>query len=92
MKSVLVIDTPNKCANCPLGQENDMLCRASIGGRYDIEEDIKFGTRFVKCPLKAIPEYKVINMKNLDSYRKVADLGVALGYDLCIDEIIGEEQ
>lgn len=79
-KSVLVIDTPESCAQCPLlnGSDECVMQDASANFNADSFDDLMHG-----CPLKPLPEK--IGMKAGFTYWN----GMADGRDSCIDEITG---
>lgn len=82
-KSVLVIDTPEKCICCPLLNGADE-CTAQ-----DDDANFKAGDSWDElmkgCPLKPLPEKIIIprGARNTDS------LEYACGYNTCINEITG---
>lgn len=54
MKSVVVIDTPNSCKDCPFFDDShytDIYCRAHPG-RWSINYPIPTNHRQAWCPLK----------------------------------------
>ena len=87
-KSILIIDTPKKCWDCPLHIESYdddfvdiMICNAK-------KLESHYGKIPNYCPLKSLPEKKKefeekIN-HNDDFYEK--------GWNDCLDEILGEEE
>ena len=82
-KSVLVIDTPEKCICCPLLNGADE-CTAQ-----DDDANFKAGDSWDElmkgCTLKPLPEKIIIprGARNTDS------LEYACGYNTCINEITG---
>ena len=97
-KSVLVIDTPENCYDCPFGSAyRDELgyvgyCKIADCLHYDVilmtEEhyDCESKSRPNWCPLKPLPEKMIIprGARNTDG------LEYACGYNTCINEIIGK--
>lgn len=98
-KSVLVIDTPKNCYECPFGTE---YCgNLEYEGCCELAECLDCDTRLIAeeyydyesesrpdwCPLKPLPE-KFDNEKD----RKLGDFEplFKIGWDVCIDEITGE--
>lgn len=77
MKSILVIDTPNDCYDCPCYYEERNKCEATFKNVED--DDIEKPSW---CPLKNLPEPKDIGYPN-DDY----DVGFADGWDACLKEI-----
>lgn len=97
-KSVLVIDTPENCYDCPFGTaycsgiEYVAYCELADCLDYDAflmtEEhyDRESKSRPEWCPLKPLPEKMIIprGARNTDSSE------YAFGYNTCINEITGE--
>lgn len=93
-KSVLVIDTPEKCLNCPLGnsEESDgeevycnvLQCITYQKGLYEDEgeEELYNSKKPDWCPLKEMPEKRHHDLP--DCRLKVYDSG----WNDCIDEIL----
>lgn len=98
-KSVLVIDTPENCYDCPFGTdycsdlEHDGLCELADRLDYDLvlttEEyyDYESKSRPDWCPLKPLPEKKeyIVPINNVESQKDI----IAVGWNACIDEITG---
>ncbi len=86
-KSVLVIDTPEKCICCPLLNGADE-CTAQ-----DDDANFKAGDSWDElmkgCPLKPLPEKKeyIVPIDNVESQKDI----IAVGWNACIDEITGGE-
>lgn len=82
-KSVLVIDTPESCAQCPLlnGSDECVMQDESANFNADSFDDLMNG-----CPLKPLPEKMIIprGARNTDG------LEYACGYNTCINEITGK--
>lgn len=82
-KAVLVMDTPEKCASCPLktlyGDTGYYVCEA---GRYCGKKwgRVNLDSKPDWCPLRPMPKKK----ENACSH------GYAGGYNTCIDEIMGD--
>ncbi len=86
-KSVLVIDTPERCIDCEIGQNmsNSMeVCiRCPIAGKSALDKETETIPGW--CPLKPLPE------KVTKSYFPVEFCdGYAAGWNTCIDKITGE--
>lgn len=83
MKSVLVINKPENCIDCPL-QADDKACEItetsfiSIRANEEILED---------CPLVNLPQKQVVNEYNFENYAN----GINIGWNRCLEEITGEE-
>lgn len=98
-KSVLVIDTPTNCYDCPFGTgycsdlEYEGLCELADCLDYDVilmtEEhyDCESKSRPDWCPLKPLPEKKeyINSNSNIEATKNIA----AAGWNACIDEITG---
>ena len=78
MKSILVIDTPKDCYDCPCSNEGCYLCQIS---RRQLEDDFQ-EKRPSWCPLKPLPEPKDMGYPN-DDY----DVGFGDGWDACLKEL-----
>ena len=95
-KSVLVIDTPENCYDCPFGTEYcgnleyEGCCELADCLDYDVilmtEEhyDCESKSRPDWCPLVDLPE-----KDNGDYPANTSDTGFAEGWNQCIDEITG---
>ena len=105
MKAILVIDKPESCTSCLLGICNKKwfclktLKDIDIGDRYHIPD---------WCPLKPMPEKKVVTVKRIEdiqsySITEVADMisakiilktdeVFAFGWNTCLDSIIGNDR
>lgn len=96
-KAILVIDMPDSCDECPLfcGHYSDMCC----GGLHNRTINYPYPKDFKQdwCPLKEVPEKKDERYENgYMSKLGFASTGysidkVAVGYNQCIDEILGKE-
>lgn len=82
-KSILVIDTPNNCYECPLN--NYHFCGMT---EKCIVEFINSKCRPNWCPLKAMPEK--YDKKFLEEHPHFHHMCV--GWNNCIEEISGDEQ
>lgn len=87
-KSVLVIDTPERCIDCEIGQNySNMLetyISCPIAGKCVLDE--KAETIPDWCPLMDLPE-----KDNGDYPSNTFDAGFVEGWNQCIDEITGGE-
>lgn len=100
-KSVLVIDTPENCYDCPFGTaycgeiEYEGLCELADCLDHDVilmtEEhyDCESKSRPDWCPLKPLPERKeyIVPIDNVESQKDI----IAVGWNACINEITGGE-
>ena len=78
-KSVLVIDTPEKCDSCMYIGTFHSFCKINC---RDIKDT---NTKPDWCPLKPLPEKMTIPR----GARNTDDLEYAAGYNTCINEITG---
>lgn len=99
-KSVLVIDTPENCYDCPFGTaycgeiEYEGLCELADCLDHDVilmtEEhyDCESKSRPDWCPLKPMPEKKeyIVPIDNVESQKDI----IAVGWNACVNEITGE--
>lgn len=82
-KSVLVINTPKYCALCVLRSGvHHRFCRVNNRDITDLS------IRPDWCPLKPLPEKKeyIVPIDNVESQKDI----IAVGWNACIDAIIGE--
>lgn len=83
-KSILVIDTPNKCEDCVLyAVTEDEYMSYCCGNGDDIEKIVKNGGKSDQCPLIFMPEKKKSSFSDNDF-----ELGKKCGYNNFIDEIL----
>ena len=80
-KSVLVIDTPESCAQCPFLNGSDECVMQGEDANFDADS---FNDLMNRCPLKPLPE-KVGMTAGFTYWNGMAD-----GWDSCIDEIVRE--
>lgn len=99
-KSVLVLDTPTNCYDCPFGTgycsdlEYEGLCELADCLDYDVilmtEEhyDCESKSRPDWCPLKPLPERKeyIVPIDNVESQKDI----IAVGWNACINKITGK--
>ena len=88
-KAILVIDMPESCDKCPLfhGFYTDMTCGANnYGINYPYPKD------FIQdwCPLKLLPKKYDIEAERNKPHDRDCDWEFESGYNVCIDEILGE--
>ena len=84
-KSVLVIDTPESCEECRLmAYEEGCVLIGPVGGHH--------GGRSEDCPLRPLPEKAAVDESMLgigfDDFNTI----YYLGFNECIDKIIGEKE
>ena len=87
MKSILVIDTPKDCPECPCFRaENDV---PTYYGEYcSVIRKGLSGEKPEWCPLKLLPQKKGID-KTLEfgGYENIIQESLARGYNACLEEI-----
>ena len=86
-KAMLIIDMPSSCAECILGDDDSSGLYCVPKEEYvDVEDTTESRASF--CPLVEVPKKKeewdmdIIHHESLD-------LGKRIGYNACIDEILG---
>lgn len=84
-KSVLVIDTPERCIDCEIGQNySNMLetyISCPIAGKSALDGEAESIPDW--CPLKPLPKYRSMEKPGEYEYGKMH------GWNRCIDEITG---
>lgn len=102
-KSVLVIDTPKSCYNCPFGTEYYDICiykgncelAEHLGKIMTLVTEEYYGfeskSRPDWCPLKPLPEkMKLTGLYNGEYFKTGGKLpSYKIGWNDCIDEITG---
>lgn len=99
-KSILVLDTPDRCLDCPLGssEESDgeevycniLECATYQKGIYEDEdeEEMYNDKKPDWCPLKAVPKKR--DLKDIENHAGTGtDYVWSEGYNACIDEVLG---
>jgi hypothetical protein len=85
-KSVLVIDTPERCIDCEIGQNYSNMLETYIScpitGKCVLDKDAEMIPDW--CPFMDLPE-----KDNGDYPANTFDAGFAEGWNQCIDEITG---
>ena len=81
-KSILVIDTPKNCAECKL------MYLQGIG--EGICNAVDWSRRPLWCPLRPMPQRKNNNESEMVGCLQM-DIGYTLGWNECLDEIVGEQ-
>lgn len=87
-KGIIVIDIPESCMSCPCYSETYTSWDDwDDGGEWcGITGEAIYGyTDDEQCPIKPMPEKRLINHMMHD-----VDIDVAIGWNACIDEILGE--
>ena len=85
-KSVLVIETPENCYDCPIGQDCSNILEASLfclgAGKCVIDKETATIPNW--CPLKPLPEEK-----EEEHWRSKLSLAWIRGWNTCISKIKG---
>ena len=87
-RSVIVMDTPARCYDCPCcaTEDNWSVCQAiSLEECHErnIGDD---GTILPDCPLKPLPVPQIVNEYDFQTYSN----GVNIGWNRCLEKITGE--
>lgn len=98
-KSILVIDTPERCSICEFLRRTDedyCYCRR-LGVDYQVNEYMRSTPKGKPdwCPLRNLPERmekkkyltRKDNRGNTETCGEVKDM-IAIGWNMCIDEIL----
>lgn len=80
-KSVLVIDTPEKCIHCPLLNSADECTVQDDDANFNAGDS--WDELMKGCPLKPLPE-KMTGVAQTDHWNSIK-----AGWNACIDEITG---
>ena len=84
-KSVLVIDTPERCIDCEIGQNYSSIIETCvfcpIAGKLTLDGEAEPIPDW--CPLKLLPE-KITRVAVTDHWNSIK-----AGWNACIDEIAG---
>lgn len=80
-KSVLVIDTPDKCFHCPLLNGNDECIVQDDSANFNASDS--WDELMKGCPLKPLPE-KITRVAVTDHWNSIK-----AGWNNCIDAITG---
>ena len=87
-KSVLVIETPENCYDCPIGQDCSNILETSLfclgAGKCVIDKEAATIPNW--CPLKPLPEEK-----EEEYWRSKLSLAWIRGWNTCISKITGGE-
>lgn len=88
-KSVLVIDTPERCIDCEIGQNHSNILETCVScpvaGKWAIDKEAESIPDW--CPLKPLPEKNTAE-NDMTDYQ----CGLVDGRNQCIDEITGESK
>ena len=87
-KSVLVMDTPERCIGCEIGQNYSNILETCVScpvaGKCAIDKEAESIPDW--CPLMDLPE-----KDNGDYPANTSDAGFVEGWNQCIDDITGGE-
>lgn len=90
-KSVLVIDAPERCIDCEIGQNYSNIIETCvscpIAGKSALDGEAESIPDW--CPLKPLPERKeyIVPIDNIESQKDI----IAVGWNACINTITGGE-
>ena len=95
MKAILILDEmPNNCYECPYcicNSEREFVCSTFF--EYEIVTDEEWTKkRYSKCPLKPLPQKRMPKDNGKQGLLKLIEQCCDIGYNSCLDEILGEEQ
>lgn len=86
-KSVLVIDTPERCIDCEIGRNYisiiETCVSCPIAGKLALDGEAESIPDW--CPLKPLPEKKeyIVPIDNVESQKDI----IAVGWNACLREI-----
>lgn len=85
-KAILIMDMPSRCIECPLlaSWQDSASAPRNYWCPYNLEITIEVEKRSEWCPLREVPQKKVIHCTDTMHHRHAKD-----GYNACIDEILG---
>ena len=86
MKSILVLETPTNCIDCPL-QADDKACGITETSFIAEKGFDPAEGKLKDCPLKDLPNKQVCNEYNFENYTN----GINIGWNRCLAEITGEK-
>lgn len=91
-KSVLVINTPEKCIHCPLLNSADECTVQDDDANFNAGDS--WDELMKGCPLKPLPEkMKVTGLYNGEYFKAGGKPpSYKIGWNKCIDEITGENK
>ena len=84
-KAMLIMDMPSRCIECPLlaSWQDSASAPRNYWCPYNLEITIEVEKRSEWCPLREVPEKKERTFSSLGKYHET------IGYNACIDEILG---
>ena len=100
-KAILVIDMPDSCKDCKIMYTDDYSnwCPCNYKEENGVWKYVNNDSKPNWCHLKPVPEkkkerYAMCRQNSLgtwDAYGETVD-SVAIGYNQCIDKILGDEK
>lgn len=88
MKATLVIDMPSKCEECPLHYRK----RQGIYRCEMTHKNVDIKSKPSWCPLKPLPNKRYIKEIGWNCTEYLTESLFERGWNVCIDEITGEEE
>ena len=89
-KSILVLDTPNSCRDCPLRFDSHGLYEACVPVNAEVyapvNEHYEEGTKPNWCPLRPLPSYK--NLKPDNSLESQLSYQFNQGFNNRLSELV----
>lgn len=82
-KAMLIMEMPTSCDVCDFVDERYHYCCVPWFGK-DVSDYVE--CRHEDCPLRECPEKK---QTNLSEIRNMGEINYNLGYNACIDKILG---
>ena len=91
MKAILVIDMPEVCGVCPLCQPDNERNMCYCGKTM---ADIKLAEKPDWCPIKPMPTKKkpLFDPNHCEIEEEIKIIHEIIGYNRCVDEIMGETE
>ena len=94
-KSILVIDTPERCSMCEFLKSTDEgYCYCGrLGFDYQVNEYMRSTPKGKPdwCPLREVPQRKFYNECEISSFTHDNKVCFIDGYNTAINEILGDE-
>lgn len=93
MKSILIIDTPTRCFDCPLFTDDEDDCHygfcdnRNILKQKEAQEKVRFNEKPTWCPLRPLSSFKAVD---LNDTRDVVMF--CHGWNTCLAEVTGETE
>ena len=90
MKAILVLEMPKYCIDCPCHFAGMTTVVCGVNKKKLITDDIET-YKPDWCPLKPMPSKKVLSGDVADIQKMGKEL-MDIGYNACIDEILGDKE